>query len=148
MRDGFEVIDADRHVLEPSDLFTNYLPEKFRHRVRIEGPNQSRRSIDGEPISDADQMRPARQREDYGFTFGASKICWASCEAGEELAPVFVEHVGAEHLTIATDYPHSDCIGKFPDRTVGDLTKNNALPMEARGKILSDNPIRLYGLEV
>ena len=378
MRDGFEVIDADRHVLEPSDLFANYLPEKFRHRVRIEGPNQSRRSIDGEPISDADQMRPAKQQEDYGFTFGASKSwretfadalaakfdassnlrdmdregvdvsvlfptlglyiisrdnldpelstvicrayntwlgdycstdrkrlhgvaliplqdparavtelryakeklglvgifwrpnkccgqtlaspdyypiyetaaelgvplcihegartvlpqagsdrysefgrhiachpleqmlaclnlcadgvlekfpklkvvhlesgcgwvpfwlermdehweheghgsakttkekpsyyfkrqCWASCEAGEELAPVFVEHVGAEHLTIATDYPHSDCIGKFPDRTVGDCTNNNDLSKEARRKILWDNPIRLYGLEV
>jgi uncharacterized protein len=378
MRDGFEVVDADRHVLEPSDLFTNYLPEKFRHRVRIEGPNQSRRSIDGESISDADQMRPARQQEDYGFTFGASKSwretfadalaakfdapsnlrdmdregvdvsvlfptlglyimwrdnldpelsaaicrayntwladycsadkkrlhgvaliplqdpacavtelryakeklglvgifwrpnkfcgrtlaspdyypiyetaaelgvplcihegartvlpqagsdrysefgrhiachpfeqmlaclnlcadgvlekfpklkvahlesgcgwvpfwlermdehweheghgsakitkekpsyyfkrqCWASCEAGEELAPVFVEHVGAEHLTIATDYPHSDCIGKFPDRTVGDLTDNNDLSKEARRKILWDNPVRLYGLEV
>ena len=37
MRDGFKVIDADRHVLEPSDLFANYLPAKFRARVRIEG---------------------------------------------------------------------------------------------------------------
>ena len=58
MKDGFKVIDADRHVLEPSDLFARYLPAKFRDRVRIEGPNQSRRSIDGEPISDADKMRP------------------------------------------------------------------------------------------
>ena len=33
MRDGFKVIDADRHVLEPSDLFANYLPAKFRDRV-------------------------------------------------------------------------------------------------------------------
>ena len=81
MRDGFEVVDADRHVLEPSDLFTNYLPEKFRHRVRIEGPNQSRRSIDGESISDADQMRPARQQEDYGFTFALPR-------AGARLLPM------------------------------------------------------------
>jgi len=35
MRDGFKVIDL--HVLEPSDLFANYLPGKFRDRVRIEG---------------------------------------------------------------------------------------------------------------
>src|SRR6516165_9108169 len=41
MKDGFKVIDADRHVLEPSDLFARYLPAKFRDRVRIEGPNQS-----------------------------------------------------------------------------------------------------------
>jgi len=45
----------------------------FATRVRIEGPNQSRRSIDGEPISDADKMRPGAKQEDYGFTFGASK---------------------------------------------------------------------------
>ena len=67
MRDGFKVIDADRHVLEPSDLFANYLPAQFRDRVRIEGPNQSRRSIDGEPISDADKMRPgAKSRKTMG----------------------------------------------------------------------------------
>src|ERR1044072_1206123 len=47
MRDNFKVIDADRHVLEPTDLYEKYLPAKFRGRVKIEGPNQSRRSIDG-----------------------------------------------------------------------------------------------------
>ena len=73
MRDNFKVIDADRHVLEPTDLFEKYLPAKFRSRVEIEGPNQSRRAIDGEPISDADKMRPTVKQEDYGFTFGASK---------------------------------------------------------------------------
>ena len=73
MRDNFKVIDADRHVLEPTDLFEKYLPAKFRGRVKIEGPNQSRRAIDGEPISDADRMRPTVKQEDYGFTFGASK---------------------------------------------------------------------------
>ena len=46
MRDGFKVIDADRHVLEPSDLFAKYLPEKFRSRVDIQGPNQSYRRVD------------------------------------------------------------------------------------------------------
>ena len=73
MRDGFKVIDADRHVLEPSDLFANYLPAKFRDRVRIEGPNQTLRFVDGEPISDADKLRPIKKQEDYGFTFAASK---------------------------------------------------------------------------
>jgi O-succinylbenzoate synthase len=41
MRDGFKVLDADRHVLEPSDLYDRYLPERFRGRVRIERPNQA-----------------------------------------------------------------------------------------------------------
>jgi hypothetical protein len=60
-------------VLEPSDLFAKYLPEKFRHRVEIRGPNQSYRLVDGEKISDADQLRDATKQQDYGFTFAASK---------------------------------------------------------------------------
>jgi predicted TIM-barrel fold metal-dependent hydrolase len=31
---------------------------------------------------------------------------------------------------------------------VGDLTKNNHISAEARRKILWDNPVRLYGLNV
>ena len=44
MKDGFKVIDADRHILEPSDLYQRYLPEKFKGRVRLERaqPNSSR----------------------------------------------------------------------------------------------------------
>jgi hypothetical protein len=80
MRDGFKVIDADRHVLEPSDLFEKYLPEKFRSRVEIKGPNQSYRLVDGEKISDADKLRDVTQQEDFGFTFGGSS-------AGAKLSP-------------------------------------------------------------
>jgi hypothetical protein len=29
MRDNFKVIDADRHVLEPTDLFENICPLSF-----------------------------------------------------------------------------------------------------------------------
>src|SRR6476659_1449554 len=377
MKDGFKVIDADRHILEPSDLYQRYLPEKFKGRVRLAGPNQTVREVDGKPVSDS-ALRPGREMTDYGYIFSASKRwrecfadayankfdpasnlgdmdregidvsvlfptiglyimwrddidpelsaaicrayntwladycdydrkrlygvmllplqdpvravaelkyareklglvgifwrpnkfgghtfaspeyypiydvcselgvtvcvhegartvlpqagsdrysefgrhiachpleqmlaclnlcadgvlekfpklkvahlesgcgwvpfwlermdehweheghgqakttkekpsfyfkrqCWASCEAGEELAPVFIEHVGDDYLTIATDYPHSDCIGKFPDRTVGDLTRNDKITTEARRKILWDNSVRLYGLEV
>ncbi len=66
MKDGFKVIDADRHVLEPTDLFAKYLPEKFRSRVEIKGPNQSFRLVDGEKISDADKLRNATQQENLG----------------------------------------------------------------------------------
>ena len=72
--------------------------------------------------------------------------CWVSCEAGEELVPAFVEHVGNDYLTMATDYPHSDCIGKFPDLTVGALSSNENLSNETRRKILWDNPARMFGL--
>ena len=56
MRDGFRVIDADRHILEPSDLFDRYLAARFRGRVRIEGPNQSGRFVDDELISDSQRL--------------------------------------------------------------------------------------------
>ncbi len=376
MRDGFKIVDADRHVLEPSDLYDQYLPERFRGRVKVEGPNQTNRFVDGEPVSDS-HRRPNRPPEDFGYIFagskrwretfadalaarfdpasnlsdmdregidvsvlfptlglyimwrdnldpelsaaicrayniwlseycsyngsrlygvaliplqdparaveelrhakeelglvgifwrpnklcgrtlsspdyfpiyeaasdlgvticvhegartvlpqagsdhysefgrhvachpieqmlaclnlcadgvlerfprlkvahlesgcgwvpfwlermdehwehashGSAKItkekpsfyfkrqCWVSCEAGEELVPCFVEHVGADYLTVATDYPHSDAVGKFPDLTVGALSANGKFSLEERRKILWDNPVRLYGLE-
>ncbi len=33
-----------------------------------------------------------------------------------------VKHVGDDVVIIATDYPHSDAVDKFPDHTIGDLT--------------------------
>jgi predicted TIM-barrel fold metal-dependent hydrolase len=72
--------------------------------------------------------------------------CWVSCEAGEELAPVFIEHVGDDYLMIATDYPHSDAIDKFPDKTVGAISGNNKIAAESRRKILWDNPTKTFGL--
>ena len=72
--------------------------------------------------------------------------CWVSCEAGEELAPVFIEHVGDDYLMIATDYPHSDAIDKFPDKTVGAISSNNKISAESRRKILWDNPTKTFGL--
>ncbi len=56
MKDGFLVIDADRHVMEPSDLCDRYLDPPYRGRVCIEGPSQSRRLVDGQPVSDADRL--------------------------------------------------------------------------------------------
>src|SRR5262245_30308239 len=76
MRDGFRVIDADRHSMEPSALFHRYLPRRFRGRVRIEGPNQSHRYVDDELISDSQRL--PRQvtgiaSEDHGVLFAGSK---------------------------------------------------------------------------
>src|SRR5690242_4551922 len=53
MKDGFKVIDADRHVIEPSDLWDRYMDPQFRGRVKITGPGQSGRFVDGKPVSDA-----------------------------------------------------------------------------------------------
>jgi predicted TIM-barrel fold metal-dependent hydrolase len=74
------------------------------------------------------------------------RSCWVSSEAGEELAPVFVEHVGDDYLMIATDYPHSDAIDKFPDKTVGAISSNEKISRASRTKILWDNPTKAFGL--
>lgn len=79
-------------------------------------------------------------------SFYFRRQCWVSCEAGEELVPSFVEHLGNDRLTMATDYPHSDCVDKFPDLTVGALSANEKLSDETRRKILWDNPAQMYGL--
>ena len=79
MKDGFKVIDADRHILEPSDLYQRYLPEKFKGRVRLEGPNQTVREVDGKPVSDS-ALRPGREMTDYGYIFSSSKR-WRECFA-------------------------------------------------------------------
>ena len=64
MKDGFKVIDADRHILEPTDLYQNYLPEKFKHRVRLAGPNQTVREVDGKPVSNVASFRDALSKAD------------------------------------------------------------------------------------
>ena len=39
MRDGFKIIDADRHVMEPRDLWEQRLPAPLNQQVRI-GPDR------------------------------------------------------------------------------------------------------------
>lgn len=79
-------------------------------------------------------------------SFYFKRQCFVSCEAGEDLAPVFVEHLGAECLVTATDYPHPDAVDKFPHRTVGDLVSNPRLTAAVKRRVLWDNPARLYGI--
>ena len=69
------------------------------------------------------------------------------CEAGEALIPCYVTQLGEDTLVTATDYPHPDAIGKFPERTVGDLTGNRSLSASAKQSVLWENPARLFGIE-
>src|SRR5258708_16156359 len=122
MRDNFKVIDADRHVVEPTDLFEKYLPVKFRGRVKIEGPNQSRRVIDGEPISDADRMRLTVKQEDYGFWWGASKR-WRETFA-EALAAKFDAASNVRNM----DREGVDASGLFPTLGLYIMWRDNLDP--------------------
>src|SRR4030095_14574777 len=66
MRDGFLVIDADRHVMEPSDLWDRYMPGQFHGRVRITGPTQGGRYVDGEQVSGAFRLAGKGSEDDGG----------------------------------------------------------------------------------
>lgn len=61
MKNGFRVVDADRHIIEPADLFERYMEPAFRGRVSLEGPQQSIRKVDGELVSDAFKLPEIRQ---------------------------------------------------------------------------------------
>src|SRR5947209_2781971 len=72
MRDGFLVIDADRHIIEPADLWDRYMDPPFRGRVQILGPGQGRRLVDGELVSDAFRLPgegDTRRYEQYNKIF-------------------------------------------------------------------------------
>jgi uncharacterized protein len=72
MKDGFLVIDADRHIIEPADLWDRYMDPPFRGRVQILGPGQGRRLVDGELVSDAFRLPgegEARQYAQYNKIF-------------------------------------------------------------------------------
>lgn len=72
--------------------------------------------------------------------------CYVSCEGDETLIGAVVEQVGDHLLITATDYPHPDVIGKFPERTMGDLISRKDLSEDVKRKIVFDNPMRLYAL--
>ena len=62
-KQGFRVMDSDLHVIEPRDLWTNYLDPRFRGRIETGpvGDGQMHVRVDGKvlpPYAD----RPERQR--------------------------------------------------------------------------------------
>src|SRR5262249_12434182 len=62
-KQGFRVMDSDLHVIEPHDLWANYLDPKFRDRIQTGpvGDGQMHAHVDGRvlpPYAD----RPERQR--------------------------------------------------------------------------------------
>jgi len=59
-------VDADRHIIEPKDLFDRYLEPAFRGRVRFEGPQQSYRYVDNELVSDAFKLPDVKESEAKG----------------------------------------------------------------------------------
>lgn len=68
-----------------------------------------------------------------------------ACDADEDHLDHFIERLGEEHLAVSTDYPHDDSL--YPVAIETFLKTNEQLPVEAKRKILWDNPCRFYGLD-
>jgi predicted TIM-barrel fold metal-dependent hydrolase len=71
--------------------------------------------------------------------------CVISAEPDESLTAAIVEHLGADYVIWASDYPHIDA--SF--NVVGELRERiGRLPEEAQRKVLGTNALRFYGLAV
>jgi predicted TIM-barrel fold metal-dependent hydrolase len=66
-----------------------------------------------------------------------------TCEADERLLPQVIEVLGEDKLMISEDMPHLE------DRegSVGELAERTDITEAVKQKIITDNPVRFYGLE-
>jgi predicted TIM-barrel fold metal-dependent hydrolase len=69
--------------------------------------------------------------------------CYVTCEADEKLLPVAIEEIGADHICMATDYPHFD--SEYPHTVSGILARND-LTRQQKDAILGENAARLLHL--
>jgi len=69
--------------------------------------------------------------------------CVISAEPDESITAKIVEHLGAEYVVWASDYPHIDA--SF--NVVGQIRERIApLPVESQRKVLGENALRFYGI--
>jgi len=69
--------------------------------------------------------------------------CWISCDPDERMLAPIIPLVGADRFFWASDFPHPDHPPEYVTRLV-DLVE--ALPPEARGPLLGQNVLGVYGL--
>jgi predicted TIM-barrel fold metal-dependent hydrolase len=68
---------------------------------------------------------------------------YMTCEADERLLPQAIEVLGEDKLMVSEDMPHLE------DRegSVGELRERTDVSEAIKQKIITDNPIRFYGLQ-
>jgi predicted TIM-barrel fold metal-dependent hydrolase len=71
--------------------------------------------------------------------------CVISAEPDESLTAAIVEHLGADYVIWASDYPHIDASFHVVDSLRERIAR---LPLDARRKVLGGNALRFYGLDV
>jgi predicted TIM-barrel fold metal-dependent hydrolase len=147
--DQHRIVDADCHILEPPDIWTNWLPEKYQHKAPklvkdVEGGDAWRTSVGGDPDPIglvATPGMPYDQFRWFGVTYEEAR---AGCYNGaERLKDMDIDGVWAEVL-----FPPQRTIGHF---LVDDDDDFLLAGVEAYNNFLfeefcSPDPTRLIGL--
>lgn len=81
--------------------------------------------------------------ENWGAQLFRDYRLYVACETDEDL-PYLLNYIGEDNMIIGSDYGHQDQARE--DGIVGTIRRREDLTPEAREKILSLNPRRLYGL--
>ena len=73
-KQGFRVMDSDLHVIEPQDLWTNYLDPKFRGRIETLpfSDGQMRAHVDGKVLP----PYAGRPERDRAWSFRTRSPAW------------------------------------------------------------------------
>jgi uncharacterized protein len=69
--------------------------------------------------------------------------CYVTCEADERTLRTAIEEIGADHICMATDYPHFD--SRYP-HTVSQIRERNDISQEEKDLILGENASGLLNL--
>lgn len=69
--------------------------------------------------------------------------CYVTCEADEKFLPIALEEIGADHVCLATDYPHFD--SEFPC-TVSTIRERSDISERQKELILGANAARLLNI--
>ncbi|MBM4298717.1 MAG: hypothetical protein FJ143_13345 [Deltaproteobacteria bacterium] len=88
------------------------------------------------------QARP-KERAINAATILADNRVYVACQTTDDLA--YIAHcVGEDHITVGTDYGHADYSNDI--EAIQTLAEGGKISATFAGKILNDNPKRLYGL--
>jgi hypothetical protein len=69
--------------------------------------------------------------------------CYVTCEADEPLLPLAIKEIGADHICLATDYPHFD--SEYP-HTVSGIVERSDVTKRDKELITGENAARLLRL--
>lgn len=88
--------------------------------------------------SAAGRSVPLKEKPSFYF----QRQCWISADPDEHSLPAMVDLVGGDRFFWASDFPHFDHTGDYI-KELEELA--DKLPAHARGKVLGENVMRVYG---